>query len=38
MKEIESDLQSHPNKFTAWFLIAFPMIKKWQHKQAAAVV
>ena len=38
MSEIESDLQTHPHKFTPWFLIAFPMIKKWQFKMAAAVV
>ena len=38
MQEIESSLQTHPNKFTAWFLIAFPMIKKWQHELTAAVV
>jgi len=37
MQEIESDLQTHPYKFTAWFLIAFPMIKKWQCELAAAV-
>jgi NADPH-dependent 2,4-dienoyl-CoA reductase/sulfur reductase-like enzyme len=30
MNEIESNLQTHPYKFTPWFLIAFPMIKKWQ--------
>ncbi|MEP6465912.1 MAG: isopentenyl-diphosphate Delta-isomerase [Parafilimonas sp.] len=38
MEEIESDLQTHPNKFTAWFLIAFPLIKKWQLQSVAAVV
>jgi isopentenyl-diphosphate delta-isomerase len=38
MDEIESALQTHPYKFTAWFLIAFPMIKKWQHTFAATVV
>ena len=38
MKEIESDLQTHPNKFTAWFLIAFPMIKRWQLQPVAAAV
>ena len=26
--EIESSLQSHPKKFTAWFKIAFPLVKK----------
>ena len=38
MQEIESSLQTHPNKFTAWFLIAFPMIKKWHYELTAAVV
>lgn len=37
MEEIESNLQTHPYKFTPWFLIAFPMIKKWQCELAAAV-
>lgn len=26
--EIESALQSHPQKFTEWFKVAFPMVKK----------
>ncbi len=26
--EIESAIQSHPQKFTAWFKIAFPLVKK----------
>jgi isopentenyl-diphosphate delta-isomerase len=34
MHEIESDLQTHPNKFTTWFRIAFPLIKKWQYESA----
>jgi len=38
MQEIESNLQTHPNKFTAWFLIAFPMIKKWQYELTTAVL
>jgi len=38
MQEIESDLQTYPNKFTAWFLIAFPMIKKWQYELTPAVM
>jgi isopentenyl-diphosphate delta-isomerase len=38
MEEIESDLQTHPSKFTAWFLIAFPIIKKWQLQTVAAAV
>ncbi|MBS1747818.1 MAG: isopentenyl-diphosphate Delta-isomerase [Bacteroidetes bacterium] len=38
MQEIESNLQTHPSKFTAWFSIAFPMIKKWQQASVAAAV
>jgi len=38
MQEIESDLQTYPHKFTAWFLIAFPMIKKWQYELATAAI
>ncbi len=37
LKEIESDLQAYPHKFTAWFLIAFPMIKKWQLQSVDSV-
>lgn len=37
MEDIEAALQSHPAKFTAWFSIAFPLIKKWQYEAAAAV-
>lgn len=29
MNEIESSLQSHAQKYTAWFGIAFPLVKKW---------
>ncbi len=29
MTEIEASLASHPKKFSAWFQIAFPMIRKW---------
>ncbi|MFT4153072.1 isopentenyl-diphosphate Delta-isomerase [Parafilimonas sp.] len=35
MEEIESDLQTHSHKFTAWFLLAFPLIKKWMNTTAA---
>jgi isopentenyl-diphosphate delta-isomerase len=34
MEEIESSLQTHPQKFTAWFCIAFPLVKKWYNEQA----
>ena len=29
ISEIKSMLQSHPQKFTAWFHIAFPRIEEW---------
>jgi isopentenyl-diphosphate Delta-isomerase len=29
MEEIQSSLMSHPGKYTSWFGIAFPMLKKW---------
>ena len=38
MNDIQSALQTHPNKFTAWFLLAFPMIKKRQSKLTSMVV
>ncbi len=28
VEEIESNLKSHPQKFTEWFKIAFPLVKK----------
>ena len=38
MEEIESNLQTHPYKFTAWFSLAFPLIKKWRCEATASVV
>ena len=32
IEEIESSLQSHPQKFTAWFIIAFPLVKNAVNK------
>jgi isopentenyl-diphosphate delta-isomerase len=29
MDDIESSLAAHPEEFSAWFQIAFPMMKKW---------
>ncbi|HLK27778.1 MAG TPA: isopentenyl-diphosphate Delta-isomerase [Puia sp.] len=29
INDIESSLTTHPAKFSAWFHIAFPLIKKW---------
>ncbi len=37
MNEIESSLQSHPQKFTAWFKIAFPLVQKALAKTNAHV-
>jgi isopentenyl-diphosphate delta-isomerase len=38
MDEIESNLQTHPYKFTAWFALAFPLIKKWKCEVSETVV
>jgi isopentenyl-diphosphate delta-isomerase len=29
MEDIKDSLQSHPHKYTVWFLLAFPQIEKW---------
>jgi isopentenyl-diphosphate delta-isomerase len=29
LDEIEATLQSHPQKYTAWFSIAFPKVQQW---------
>jgi isopentenyl-diphosphate delta-isomerase len=29
MHEIEKQIEEDPQKFTSWFKIAFPRIKKW---------
>lgn len=31
--EIENDLQQQPGHYTAWFAIAFPLLKKWMEEQ-----
>jgi isopentenyl-diphosphate Delta-isomerase len=31
--EIESKLLSHPQKFTPWFHIAYPMVKNWKENK-----
>jgi isopentenyl-diphosphate delta-isomerase len=31
--EIESSLSDHPEKYTVWFRIAYPMLKKWMHER-----
>lgn len=32
MEEVEASLLSHPDKYTAWFHIAFPKIKEWRER------
>jgi isopentenyl-diphosphate delta-isomerase len=34
MDQLESAMQSHPEKFTAWFHIAVPMVKAWKEKHS----
>jgi isopentenyl-diphosphate delta-isomerase len=38
VKEIRQTIQSHPKKYTAWFIIAFPEIEAWwkNHYQKIA--
>lgn len=33
LEDIEHSLQSHPQKYTSWFHIAFPKVKEWAKKQ-----
>jgi isopentenyl-diphosphate delta-isomerase len=33
LEEIESSLQSHPHKYTAWFKLAFPRMLNWGKEQ-----
>ncbi|MEP6648037.1 MAG: isopentenyl-diphosphate Delta-isomerase [Saprospiraceae bacterium] len=33
VSEIGQDLQSHPQKYTAWFHVAFPKIEEWWSRQ-----
>lgn len=32
MKELEESLKTAPHKYTSWFAIAFPEVKKWLNK------
>ncbi len=36
MQEISASLQSHPQKYTAWFHIAFPKVQEWLNTQRVA--
>jgi isopentenyl-diphosphate delta-isomerase len=38
MENILSSMQSHPEKFTPWFHIAFPLIKEKQENEASPVL
>ncbi|WP_207495362.1 isopentenyl-diphosphate Delta-isomerase [Aridibaculum aurantiacum] len=38
MEEIETSLQSHPHKYTAWFHIAFPKVFDWWRTQKDALL
>lgn len=33
MTAIKESLASHPEKYTSWFAIAFPLIEKWMEEQ-----
>lgn len=33
MKEIRESLQTHPQKYTAWFHLAFPKVEVWWNNQ-----
>lgn len=33
MTEINGSLKTHPQKYTAWFQIAFPMVEEWWKQQ-----
>lgn len=37
LDSIESSLTSHPDKYTAWFHIAFPKVRQWAEKHAKQV-
>ncbi|MFT3932751.1 MAG: isopentenyl-diphosphate Delta-isomerase [Chitinophagaceae bacterium] len=33
MEDIKASLQTHPEKYTTWFAIAFPLIEKWVEEE-----
>lgn len=33
LEDIRQSLQSHPQKYTSWFHIAFPKVKEWAEQQ-----
>jgi isopentenyl-diphosphate delta-isomerase len=36
IKDLANSVQSHPEKYTAWFRIAFPLIQQWMEDNATA--
>jgi isopentenyl-diphosphate delta-isomerase len=32
LNDLEIDLQHNPSYYTAWFLIAFPLVREWMHQ------
>lgn len=34
LEDIQSTINSHPHKYTAWFCIAFPKVLQWMEKQS----
>lgn len=37
IEEIESSLQNHPTRYTAWFHLAFPRVKEWRQNSAVCI-
>ena len=35
IEEVEANLQSHPEKYTVWFKIAFPKVVAWYHSNSS---
>jgi len=35
IEEVEANLQSHPEKYTVWFKIAFPKVVEWYHSNSS---
>jgi isopentenyl-diphosphate delta-isomerase len=35
MEEIAANLQSHPEKYTVWFKIAFPKVVEWYQSNSS---
>lgn len=33
LEDIQQSLQTHPQKYTSWFHIAFPKVKEWAEKE-----